>query len=184
MFIAKKYLSRRTFLRSTGATMALPLLEAMIPARVALAQTAATPKPRFMGIFFPHGMSPGYWEPQMEGALPAKLPHIIEWNRQRRAAADRYDALLKDVEGIVMPYRSPDAEHVFHQYTVRVKPTSLGGSADGSGRDTLVDGTVVTIVGGPPSPTVTAAACCSWAPERIAAITFRCSSPLLSRRFL
>src|SRR5262245_1107815 len=78
MFIAKKYLPRRTFLKSAGCTLALPLLDAMIPARTLLAQTAAAAKPRFAGIFFPHGMAPGYWEPSADGALPAKLPYILE----------------------------------------------------------------------------------------------------------
>ena len=44
MFITKKHLPRRTFLKGLGVTMALPLLDAMIPARTALAQTAAAPK--------------------------------------------------------------------------------------------------------------------------------------------
>jgi Protein of unknown function (DUF1552) len=35
-------------------------------------------KPRFVGVFYPHGMAPGHWEPQAEGALPDKLPHIAE----------------------------------------------------------------------------------------------------------
>ena len=35
-------------------------------------------EPRFVGIFFPHGMAPGYWEPAAEGALPEKLPYILE----------------------------------------------------------------------------------------------------------
>jgi hypothetical protein len=46
----------------------------MIPAGTALAQTAATPKPRFVGCFVPHGAAPGYWVPEKEGALPAALP--------------------------------------------------------------------------------------------------------------
>ena len=50
----------------------------MIPARTLLAQTAAAPKPRFMGIFFPHGMAPSHWEPGAEGVLPAQLPYILE----------------------------------------------------------------------------------------------------------
>src|SRR5882757_7150899 len=50
----------------------------MIHAATALAQTAAAPKSRFMGIFFPHGMAPGYWVPEQEGSLPEKLPHILE----------------------------------------------------------------------------------------------------------
>lgn len=78
MFITKRHLSRRTFLQGTGATLALPLLEAMVPAQTALAQTAASPDPRFMGVFFPHGMAPGHWEPAQEGALPEKLPAIVE----------------------------------------------------------------------------------------------------------
>jgi uncharacterized protein DUF1552 len=73
-FLSKKHLSRRTVLRSAGATLALPLLDAMIPAGTALAQTAAAPKPRFVGCFVPHGMAPGYWVPEKEGALDATLP--------------------------------------------------------------------------------------------------------------
>src|SRR5881394_204638 len=67
MFISKKHISRRTLLRGAGATLALPLLDAMVPAATALAQTAATPKPRFVGCFVPHGMAPGYWVPEKEG---------------------------------------------------------------------------------------------------------------------
>jgi hypothetical protein len=78
MFITKRHIPRRTFLQGAGVTLALPLLEAMVPASTALAQTAATPKPRFVGVFFPHGMAPGYWEPKAEGALPEKLPYILE----------------------------------------------------------------------------------------------------------
>ncbi|MBZ5577401.1 MAG: DUF1552 domain-containing protein [Acidobacteriia bacterium] len=73
-FLTKKHLSRRTVLRGAGSVLALPLLDAMIPAGVALAQTAATPKPRFVGCFVPHGMAPGYWVPDKEGALDATLP--------------------------------------------------------------------------------------------------------------
>src|SRR5665213_1206471 len=75
MFInTKKHISRRTILRGSGGILALPLLEAMIPASTALAQTAATPKPRFVGCFVPHGAAPGYWVPSTEGKLDAVLP--------------------------------------------------------------------------------------------------------------
>ncbi len=47
--------------------LALPLLDAMVPARTLLAQTAANPRTRFTGIFVPHGMAPGYWVPAKEG---------------------------------------------------------------------------------------------------------------------
>ena len=67
MYLTKKHIPRRTFLRGAGVTLALPLLDAMIPARTLLAQTAANPPSRFVGIFFPHGMAPGYWIPKTEG---------------------------------------------------------------------------------------------------------------------
>src|SRR6186713_2440713 len=67
MFIAKKHIPRRTFLRGAGVTLALPLLDAMVPAATLLAQTAAPPKPRFVATFIPHGMSPGYWVPDKVG---------------------------------------------------------------------------------------------------------------------
>ena len=78
-FITKKHLARRTFLQASGVTLALPMLEAMLPASTAFARTAAAEvKPRFVGVFFPHGMAPGYWSPEAEGPLPDKLPHIAE----------------------------------------------------------------------------------------------------------
>jgi hypothetical protein len=78
-FVTKKRIPRRTFLQGAGVTMALPLLDAMLPAMSARAQTAAgQPNPRFVGIFFPHGMAPGHWEPAAAGPLPAKLPYILE----------------------------------------------------------------------------------------------------------
>jgi Protein of unknown function (DUF1552) len=78
MYISKKHIPRRTFLRGAGVTLALPLLDAMVPASTLLAQTAAIPKSRFVGMFYPHGMAPGYWVPEKEGALPDKLPYILE----------------------------------------------------------------------------------------------------------
>ena len=78
MYLTKRHLSRRAVLRGAGVTLALPLLESMIPAATAFAQTAAGQRPtRFMGVFFPHGMAPGYWEPSGSGALD-KLPYIME----------------------------------------------------------------------------------------------------------
>jgi len=74
MFLTKKHISRRTVLRGAGAALSLPFLDAMVPAATALAQTAASPKPRFVGCFVPHGMAPGYWVPKTEGALVDELP--------------------------------------------------------------------------------------------------------------
>jgi hypothetical protein len=67
MFITKKHLSRRTFLRGAGVVVGLPLLDAMVPAWTALAQTAASPKPRLGFLYLPHGAIMEQWTPAAEG---------------------------------------------------------------------------------------------------------------------
>ncbi len=52
--------------------------------------------------------------------LLAKLPHLNDFSARRRAAADHYDAALRDVTGITVPARMSYSDHVFHQYTLRV----------------------------------------------------------------
>jgi hypothetical protein len=68
MFITKRHLPRRTVLKGIGATLALPLLESMIPARTLLARTAAAPSPRLGFIYVPHGAVMAQWTPATEGA--------------------------------------------------------------------------------------------------------------------
>jgi hypothetical protein len=61
-FITKKHMPRRTFLRGVmGATMALPLLEAMVPAATPLAKTAANPTRRLSFVFMPMGCDQSRW---------------------------------------------------------------------------------------------------------------------------
>ena len=72
MFIAKKMLPRRTFLRGMGVTLGLPLLDAMVPALSALSQTAAKPVRRLGFIYLPNGVARNftginYWTPVGEG---------------------------------------------------------------------------------------------------------------------
>jgi hypothetical protein len=67
MFITRKHLPRRTFLRGVGASLALPLLDSMIPAQTALAATAASPSSRLACIYIPHGATMDKWTPATEG---------------------------------------------------------------------------------------------------------------------
>ncbi len=67
MFITKKHLSRRTFLRGTGAMVALPFLDAMAPAQTPVRHTAAAPKTRFACFYVPHGATMDKWTPASEG---------------------------------------------------------------------------------------------------------------------
>jgi len=69
MFVTKKHLSRRSVLRGVGTAIALPLLDAMIPARTALAQTAAKATPHLGFIYFPHGAVQAQWTPTGVGAM-------------------------------------------------------------------------------------------------------------------
>ena len=63
MFIFKHALPRRTFLRGLGTTVALPLLESMVPAFTALADAAARPPRRFGAVYVPNGTSIRHWMP-------------------------------------------------------------------------------------------------------------------------
>src|SRR5215203_7192716 len=63
MFLTKKAIPRRTFLRSARACLALPLLDAMIPAATAWAQTPAKPVPRLGYVFIPMGKDHTRWTP-------------------------------------------------------------------------------------------------------------------------
>jgi len=67
MMITKRALPRRTVLRGLGVTMALPLLDSMVPALSALSQNAAKPRQRFGFIYVPHGSIMREWTPAQEG---------------------------------------------------------------------------------------------------------------------
>jgi uncharacterized protein DUF1552 len=73
MFLTRKHLSRRTVLKGAGVTLALPLLDAMVPAATALAQTAAAPKMRMGFFYIPHGAIMGntVHGPQMDRWTPS-----------------------------------------------------------------------------------------------------------------
>jgi len=77
MFITKKHLDRRTVLKGVGVSVALPLLDSMIPASTALGQTAAAPRPRMGFVYFPHGAVMQHWSPAATGA-DFQLTKILE----------------------------------------------------------------------------------------------------------
>jgi hypothetical protein len=66
-FLSKRAVPRRTILRGMGAAIALPLLDAMVPAATALAQTAAAPRRRFGAVFVPNGAIVEQWTPVTDG---------------------------------------------------------------------------------------------------------------------
>ena len=92
MFVTKRALPRRMFLGSAGTILALPLLESMVPAMTALAQTPARPAPRFGAFYVPNGAAMRYW-----------LPDIKE--RRQGVPADRLPLELLPILQPLEPYR-------------------------------------------------------------------------------
>jgi hypothetical protein len=67
MFLTRKHLSRRTLLKGAGVSIGLPLLDAMIPAHTAVANTAAAARARLGFVYFPHGAVMQHWTPKQIG---------------------------------------------------------------------------------------------------------------------
>ncbi|MDK1021407.1 MAG: DUF1552 domain-containing protein [Candidatus Hydrogenedentes bacterium] len=88
MIASKKSLSRRTFLRGVGATMALPLLDSMVPAFATIRDTAANPVSRLGAIYIPHGAVLDKWIPTSDGADYEMSPTL------KTLAAFRDDVLV------------------------------------------------------------------------------------------
>jgi hypothetical protein len=89
MFLTKKHLSRRTVLKAGGVSLALPLLDAMIPAATALAQTAAAPKMRMGFFYIPHGAIMGN---TVHG------PEIDRWTPSGAGEAFKLSPILASLE--------------------------------------------------------------------------------------
>ena len=76
MIITKKAIPRRSFLRGMGATVALPLLDAMVPSMTALARTPATPVRRLGFVYMPMGCDLPRWTPVGEGRIVELSPTL------------------------------------------------------------------------------------------------------------
>ncbi len=93
MFLTKKHLSRRTLLKGAGVSLALPLLDAMIPAATALPQTAAAPKMRMGFFYIPHG------------AIMGNTAHGPEMDRWTPSGAGA-DFTLSPIMTALEPYKN------------------------------------------------------------------------------
>jgi len=77
----KKHLPRRTFLKGLGTTIALPVLDAMVPALTSAATSAATSPVRMAFVYFPNGVQVDSWMPKIDSQispLPQKLPRVLD----------------------------------------------------------------------------------------------------------
>ena len=116
MYVTKTSLSRRTVLRGMGAAVALPLLDAMVPALTATQKTAANPKLRFGAVYIPNGTilgSPQFtdmWTPSTAGSgfefSPILKPLGGPWSgepKRRRACLLIIPALKSAGSGVICP---------------------------------------------------------------------------------
>jgi hypothetical protein len=124
MFITKKHLSRRTLLRGAGAAIALPLLDAMVPAGRALAATSAQPPLRMGFVFFPHGAVIDRWSPESTGTDFQISPILTPLERHR--------AQLTIVSGLRnRPAESPDPHGIVERTWLScVNPNDAGSRTD------------------------------------------------------
>ena len=128
MFLSKKHVPRRAVLQGIGATVALPLLDAMIPAATAQAQAPAgkTPK-RFAFIGFPHGAIMDHWSPKETGTSYTMSP-ILE-------PLEPFRKHLTIVSGLRnKPAETPEPHAYIEQgWLTCVKPWDFGKAGPDSG---------------------------------------------------
>ena len=115
MFITKKHLPRRTFLRGIGATVALPLLDAMLPAATALASTPAKPQTRYAFLHLPHGAIMGKFTPKNVGRNFDFTP-ILEPFR----AYQSYMTVISNLDHRMATSQSPEEAAGDHDRTASV----------------------------------------------------------------
>ncbi len=128
MFLSKKHVSRRTVLQGIGATISLPLLEAMIPASTAFADTPAgkTPK-RFAFIGFPHGAIMDRWSPAEVGT-DFKMTPILE----PLAPFRKHMTIVSGLRN--KPAETPEPHAYIEQgWLTAVKPAEFGKAGPDSG---------------------------------------------------
>jgi hypothetical protein len=145
-FITKRHIPRRRFLQGAGATLALPLLDAMVPARTAFAQTVAGQRPsRFVGMFFPHGNAPGFWEPKDVGALPDKLPYILESLERVKSHTTVLSGMWS--QSAEPPEGTTGSDHwVAAAYLTAIKPRKTAGS-DATVGSATIDQQIAKMIG-------------------------------------
>lgn len=131
MFITRKSLSRRTVLRGLGTTIALPLLDAMVPACTALANTAAAPAPRLGFVYVPHGAVMDKWRPAATGREFEFAP-ILKPLEEFREHATIISGLRNK------PAESPDPHGITAGTWLRcVAPGGTGDPQDGTSADQI-----------------------------------------------
>jgi hypothetical protein len=115
MFITKKSIARRTFLRGAGAAISLPLLDAMLPAATALASTAASPKTRYAFLHLPHGAIMSQFTPRAAGRSFELTPILAPF-----APYKSYMTVVSNLDHAMATSQSPEEAAGDHDRTASV----------------------------------------------------------------
>jgi hypothetical protein len=143
-YLTKKHLSRRKLIRGAGVTLALPLLESMLPAGLARAQESGTPRSRLACIYVPHGAVQKSWEPSSVGRNFEFSPTL--------KALEPFRDRINIISGLALPiaYEGDPSAGAHHNRSSRCwltcvtpgtgpSPTSMDQvAADYIGQDTLL----------------------------------------------
>ena len=136
MFIAKRHISRRTVLRGLGASLSLPLLDAMIPAATAMRRTAAASKTRLAAIEMVHGaagcsvegLAKNLWSPAKEGADFDFSPSLMPLERFRDYVTIISDTDLANAEALTAAERGGDHNRSSAVFLTAAHPKQTEGS--------------------------------------------------------
>lgn len=143
MFIAKKYLSRRAVLQGLGVSLALPLLDSMVPAMTPLHKTLAARKSRFVAIEMVHGAAgstalgraKNYWSPVQEGRDFTFTPTLKSLEPLRDYITVVSNTDLRNAMPLVPEEDGPMADHARSSsvFLTAVHPTRADGDGIHSG---------------------------------------------------
>ena len=131
MIITKKAIPRRTMLKGLGASLALPLLDGMVPAFTPLRLTAANPVRRLGIVYVPNGMIMDQWTPASEGT-EFEYTRILKPLEPHRHHVQLlcHDLLARSpgrgVAGMPLPVRLAGAPHCCERWRRQTAKLAIG----------------------------------------------------------
>jgi hypothetical protein len=136
MFITKKHLSRRTLLRGMGVSLALPLLDSMVPAQTPIRQTAAAPLSRLACVEMVHGAAGSsadgivkhYWSPTKEGRDFEFTPTLSSLEPFRDYLTIISDTDLNNARALALPEEGADHTRSSSVFLTAAHPRQTEGS--------------------------------------------------------
>ena len=158
MIVTKRVIPRRTVLRGVGATLALPLLDGMVPALTALTKTAAAPARRLGVVTVPNGCPVEFWQPETAGAAfewtPTLKPlapvreHVLVMTNLDSVGAERGRGTTHSQAASALLTGARPKRTTGAQLELGVSMDQVAANAPGVGRETQLPSLELSIEGG------------------------------------